>query len=139
MGPIHYVMVAFDHPDFHGRLAQELATLVDDGAVRLLDLVFVARAADGSVSTLEVDALPDGAEAYGDVEGEFGGLVSDADLAEVADLLEPDTAGALLIWENTWAERFVSALAESGGVVVDEGVVPVETVEAALAGLRQQP
>ncbi|KRC89761.1 hypothetical protein ASE25_09450 [Terrabacter sp. Root85] len=136
MGPIHYVMVAFDQPDFHGRLAQELAVLVDAGAVRLLDLVFVSRAADGAVSILEVDALPVDADAYDDVEGEFGGLVSDADLDQVADLLEPDTAGALLVWENTWAERFVSALAETGGVVVDEGFVPVETMETALMRRR---
>ena len=49
---------------------------------------------------------------------------------EVADQLEPDSAAALLLWENTWL-YFVSALAETGGVVVDQGVVPAATAEGA--------
>ncbi|TQM61852.1 DUF6325 family protein [Humibacillus xanthopallidus] len=136
MGPVHYVVVAFDHPDFHGRLAAELAALVESRSVRLLDLVFVTRDAQGGVSTLEVDGLPDGGAGYDGVDGEFGGLISDVDLAEVGGQLDPDTAAAVLIWENTWADRFVTALAETGGVVVDEGVVPLETAESALAGLQ---
>ena len=92
MGPVHYVVVAFDHPDFHGRLATELAALVDSGTVRLLDLVFVNKDADGQVTTVEVDGLPEEWAAYGNVEGAYGGLVSDEDLDEVADRLEPDSA-----------------------------------------------
>jgi uncharacterized membrane protein len=137
MGPVHYVVVAFDHPDFHGRLAAELAALVDSGTVRLLDLVFVNKDADGQVTTLEVDGLPDEWAAYGNVDGAYGGLVSDEDLDEVADQLEPDSAAALLLWENTWAQRFVSALAETGGVVVDQGVVPASTAEPAVSALDQ--
>ena len=134
MGPVHYVVVAFDHPDFHGRLATELAALVDSGTVRLLDLVFVNKDADGQVTTVEVDGLPEEWAAYGNVEGAYGGLVSDEDLDEVA---EPASAAALLLWENTWAHRFVSALAETGGVVVDQGVVNPAMAEPALSALDQ--
>ncbi|HKX68644.1 MAG TPA: DUF6325 family protein [Intrasporangium sp.] len=137
MGPVHYVVVAFDHPDFHGRLAAELAALVDSGTVRLLDLVFVDKDVDGQVTTLEVDGLPDDWAVYGSVEGAYGGLVSEEDLAEVGDRLPPGSAAALLLWENTWAQRFVSALAETGGVVVDQGVVPATTAEPALSALDQ--
>ena len=137
MGPVHYVVVAFDHPDFHGRLATELAALVESGTVRLLDLVFVNKDADGQVTTLEVDGLPDEWAAYGSVDGSYGGLVSEEDLDQVAAELKPDSAAALLVWENTWAQRFVSALAEIGGVVVDQGVVPATTAEPALSALDQ--
>ena len=137
MGPVNYVVVAFDHPDFHGRLAAELASLVDGGTIRLLDLVFVNKDADGQVTTLEVDGLPDQGAAYGGVEGAYGGLISDEDLVEVGEQLGPDSAAALLVWENTWAQRFVSALAEIGGVVVDQGVVPATTAEPALSALDQ--
>ena len=61
-------------------------------------------------------ALPEEWAAYGNVEGEYGGLVSDEDLGDVARKLEPDSAAALLMWENTWAHRFVSALAEAGEI-----------------------
>ena len=137
MGPIHYVVIAFDHPDFHRQLAAELAKLVDQEIVRLLDLVFVGRAADGTVSALEVDSLPDGGAAYANVNGEYGGLVNEEDLADVAQSLEPGTSGALLIWENTWADRFVAAIVATGGLVIDEGVIPAETAAPALNELRE--
>ena len=137
MGPVHYVVVAFDHPDFHGPLAAELAALVDSQTLRLLDLVFISKDAAGEVTTLEVDGLPEG-DAYRNVDGEFGGLVSEEDLAAAAEQMEPDSAGALLIWENTWARRFVAAIAEAGGRVVDQGLVPDQTVTDAVASLQAQ-
>ena len=63
-----------------------------------------------------------------------GGLLDAEDVAELTDVLEPNSSIAVICWENTWAAPFVSALEGSGAVVLDQARVPREAVLAALSG-----
>jgi hypothetical protein len=55
LGPVDYVVVEFpaDQANFSGEMAAELGALVKSGAVRVLDLLFLIKKADGSVEGFE--------------------------------------------------------------------------------------
>jgi hypothetical protein len=134
IGPVEYIVVGFPGNKFNGEIAPELIALVESGTVRILDLIFIGKDADGSVLSFEIDEL-DEVAGFGDLDGEVGGLISPADVEFVASRLEPNSSAALLLWEDVWAAPFAQAVRDSGGVLVDGGRVPHEIIEPALAAL----
>ena len=99
---------------------------------RYLDLLFVGKNAEGAVVVIEYDELEELA-AFAGLDGEVGGIISDEDVAHVADALEPGSSAALLIWEDVWASEFAVAVRESGGVLLQGARIPYEIVEAVFA------
>lgn len=132
MGPIDYILVEWPGRQPNGEVAPHLIDLVDRGLIRILDLAFVTKDEDGTVSGLELADLGDGAAELEVFEGASSGLLSDDDLTEAAAALEPGTSAALLLFENTWAAPFAAAVRRSGGQLVASGRIPVEDVLAAL-------
>jgi len=57
---------------------------------------------------------------------------------QVGDALEPNCSAALIVWENTWAERFVTAMRRADARVVDQVRIPAETVSRALESVKPQ-
>jgi Family of unknown function (DUF6325) len=108
--------------------------LIESDTIRLLDLLFVGKSADGEVVVVEFDELEELA-AFGDLEGEVGGILCPDDVAYVASGLEPNSSAALLIWEDVWATEFATAVLASGGVLVESARIPFELVEELFAGL----
>jgi hypothetical protein len=132
MGPIDYLLVEWPGRQPNGEVAPHLVDLVDRGLLRILDLAFVAKDEDGTVAGLELADLGDGAAELEVFEGASSGLLSDDDLTEAAAALEPGTSAAILVFENTWAAPFASAVRRSGGQLVASGRIPVDDVLAAL-------
>jgi hypothetical protein len=133
-GPVEFVIIGFPGNQFRGEIAPALADLVESGTIRILDLVFVKKDADGTASAFEYDAVAEAAEFAG-LDGEAGGLLSDEDIAEAAENLDPDSSAALLVWEDVWAEPFATALRNAGGVLVAGERIPHDVVEVAFADL----
>ncbi|HEY3086451.1 MAG TPA: DUF6325 family protein [Jatrophihabitantaceae bacterium] len=134
IGPVEYMIVGFPGNRFRGEIAPELAKLVNSGTIRILDLVFILKDADGSVATFEFDQL-DELAAFADVDGEVGGLISKEDIEHAAALLEPNYSEALLVWEDVWATPFVDALRRADGVVLEGARIPRELIETAFSEL----
>jgi len=132
MGPIDYLIVEWPGRQPTGEAAPHLIDLVDRGLVRILDLVFLVKDEDGSVTTLEIADLGDQASAFADFEGASSGLLSDEDAEEAGNTLEPGTSAALLVYENRWAAPFAAAVRRSGGQLVATGRIPIQAVLAAL-------
>lgn len=132
LGPIDYLLVEWPGRQPNGEVAPHLIDLVERGLIRVLDLAFVAKDEDGTVSGLELADLGDGAAELEVFEGASSGLLSDDDLTEAAAALEPGTAAALLVYENTWAAPFAAAVRRSGGQLVASGRIPAEDVLAVL-------
>jgi uncharacterized membrane protein len=128
MGPVDYLVVEWPGRQPNGEVAPHLIELVDRGLIRILDLVFLAKGEDGSVEVLELGELP----ALAAFEGAASGLVDDEDLEEAAEVLEPGTSAALLVYENRWAAPFAVAVRQSGGQLVANGRIPIQAVVAAL-------
>jgi uncharacterized membrane protein len=132
LGPIDYLLVEWPGRQPNGEVAPYLIDLVERGLIRVLDLAFVAKDDDGTVSGRELADLGDGAAELEVFEGASSGLLSDDDLTEAAAALEPGTAAALLVYENTWAAPFAAAVRRSGGQLVASGRIPAEDVLAVL-------
>lgn len=132
MGPIDYILVEWPGRQPNGEVAPHLIDLVDQGLIRILDLAFITKAADGSVAGLELSDLGDAASELSLFEGASSGLLSDEDISEAAGALESGTSAALLVFENTWAAPFASAVRRSGGQLVASGRIPVQAVLAVL-------
>jgi Family of unknown function (DUF6325) len=133
LGPVDYIVVEFPGSRFNGEIAPALADLVDRGLVRVLDLLVLKKEADGSVEPFEISDLGD--EEIGvfrNFESELAMLLSEDDVTAVAAALEPGSAAAVLVWENSWAAPFASAVRRSGGQLVASGRIPMQAILAAV-------
>jgi hypothetical protein len=134
IGPVEYIIVGFPGNTFNGEIAPELGKLVDSGTIRVLDLVFITKDADGNVAAVEFEDHDDVA-LFNELEGEVGGLISEEDVEYAAAELEPNSSAALLVWEDVWAKPFVEALRSSGAVLIEGSRIPHDLIEAAEAEL----
>jgi uncharacterized membrane protein len=132
IGPVEYMVVAFPGNKFSGEITPALQELVESGTVRIIDLAFVAKDADGNVVSLEISDLdPDVQAALEGIGAEPTGLFSEEDLMAAAEELEPNSSAALLVWEDLWAARLAAAIRDANGVLLDLERVPHEIVVAA--------
>ena len=93
IGPVEYIIVGFPGNQFNGEIAPELAKLVESGTIRILDLVFITKDADGNVAAIDFENHQDVA-LFAALDGEVGGFISDEDIAYAADDLEPNASAA---------------------------------------------
>lgn len=132
MGPIDYVVVEWPGKQPTGEAAPHLVDLVDRGIIRVLDLAFITKGEDGSVAAVEIDQVAEQVTEMKVFEGASSGLLGDEDFAAAGEALEPGTSAALLVYENSWAAPFASAVRRSGGQLVATGRIPVQALVAAL-------
>jgi len=112
LGPIDYMVVEFppDTKNFSGAMAKELASLVDAGIIRVLDLLVIEKNTDGLIDGFEVEDLGD----LGDLralEGQLAEILAMDDVEHLAAAMEPGTVAGVLVWENAWAAPFAVAAA----------------------------
>ena len=159
LGPVQLLVIGFDHPDFHGTIATELARLSEVGLIRILDAMIVNKDADGvetviEVSELEVEEAEElgatigaliglgvGGEegaAIGAVLGAEGGadghVLDDTDLVDILDEIPPDSAAAIILIEHKWSAGLRDAIVGANGVpIIDMWVHPLDLVAVGLA------
>jgi hypothetical protein len=132
LGPVDYLIVAFPGNKFRGEIVPALADLVDKGTIRIIDLAFVGKNAEGEIVAFEVmDLEPDVKKAFEDMGIEVTGLFNEDDLMAAGEELEPDSSAALLVWENVWARKVADGIRNAGGVILDFERLPHEVVQAA--------
>jgi hypothetical protein len=136
LGPIDYIVVewpAGSQPSGEGMPL--LVDLVDRGVIRILDLAFVRKDDEGNVVGLELNELGDVPELTV-FEGASSGLLGQQDFDEAGAAIGPGCSAALLVYENTWAAPFATALRRSGAQLVAGGRIPVNAVIQALDELE---
>jgi Family of unknown function (DUF6325) len=133
LGPVDYLVVEFPPGASHftGEMAAELAKLVDSGTVRLLDLVILAKDADGKIDALEIDDL-DEIDELRTAETQLAELLAADDITHLAAAMEPGTTAGVLVWENSWAAPFATAARRSGGQLIASGRIPIQAILASL-------
>ncbi|HJS26495.1 MAG TPA: DUF6325 family protein [Actinomycetota bacterium] len=133
IGPVEYMIVAFPGNQFKGEIVPALAELVEAGTIRIIDLAFVLKDADGAVVTAEMGDLDsDVFKAFDALTPETLGLLNEEDLAAAAEELEPNSSAALLVWEDVWATKLRDAILNAGGELLDLERLPYEVVQAAV-------
>jgi hypothetical protein len=139
LGPVDYVVVAYPagKADFAGAMASELKALMDSDTVRVLDLLMVSKGLDGSVEARELSDVDD--SEVGQLraaEADLAVLLAASDIEEIGGVLEPGSAAAVLVWENTWAGPFGAAVRRSGGQLVASGRIPTQAILASIEADR---
>lgn len=134
LGPIDIVVIGFpaDAP-MTGDAVPLLMDLVERGIIRVLDVMFVTRDSDGTVSGFNATDLDDkGVGDFKTFEGASSGLLGEDDIATVAEALEPGGAAVMLVYENRWAAPFAAAVRRNGGVLIATERIPVQDLIDAL-------
>jgi len=131
-GSVELAVIAFPGSKFKGEIVPALADLVDNGVVEILDLVVVSKGDEGDVLALEISEIEDGGM-FDELEGEAGGLLSEEDLVAAGEVLEPGSTAAVIVWENTWARKLITAIRDAGGELVAHDRLDAETVNMAMA------
>jgi hypothetical protein len=134
LGPVDWLVVEFPGTDYgKGQVAPYLKDLVDRGLVRVLDLVFLRKDKDGAVEMAEISDLDE--SELGELrasEAELAMVLSEQDVNDLVDTIEPGNSAVVLVWENQWAAPFGSAVRHAGGQLVASGRIPTQAVLAAI-------
>ncbi|MFL5759684.1 MAG: DUF6325 family protein [Thermomicrobiales bacterium] len=125
LGPIEFLALKFPGNEFRGEIIPALGDLVGADTIRIIDLLFVQRAADETVRVIELaDLGEDDYLAFEEVVSDVSGMLSHDDARQIASALEPNSSAALLLFENVWATRFVEAVADAKGEVIVSERIP---------------
>ena len=116
----------------NGEAVPHLIELVERGLIRILDLAFIAKDEDGSVARSRSPTSATRSRSSPIFEGASSGLLADEDLERGRQRPRAGTAAALLVYENSWAAPFATAVRSSGGQLVAGGRIPVQAVIDAL-------
>lgn len=134
LGPVDWLVVEFPGTDYgRGQVAPYLKDLVDRDLVRVLDLVFLRKDEDGTLEMSEVSDLDE--SVLGELrasEAELAMVLSEQDVNDLAETIEPGNSAVVLVWENHWAAPFGSAVRHAGGQLVASGRIPTQALVAAI-------
>ena len=133
LGPVDWLVGEFPGSKFNGQIAPALLDLVERDVIRVLDLLVLKKDADGSLEAFELSDLDEG-EIGGlrSYETELAMLLSEEDVTSLAAAIEPGSSAGVLVWENTWAAPFASAVRRSGGQLVATGRIPIQALLTAI-------
>ena len=132
LGPVEMLVVGFPDAEFHGDIVPELRRLIDNGTISVLDLLFVAKEADGSVEGFEVSDLPEGVRIqYEGLSVDGTDLLSEEDVADLGDVIDPGSAIAAIVIEHRWAADLAGAMRANRGELLSSMRIPAEAVQQA--------
>lgn len=152
-GPVQMLILEFDSAALKGEILPEVERLREAGLIRLVDLLIVEKAADGTVTAVEATDLGlDEAQEFGAIagaligfglDGEDGaeagaeagaalaadGSILDDDVWYVADSIPPGSTAAIALFEHLWAIPLRTAISNAGGVALaDQWIHPEDLV-----------
>lgn len=128
--PLEYALIVFEGNRFSGRIVPELLDLAQRGIVRFVDIVFLQKTEDGATRAVELNELdPELYEMFVPMGEHVASLFTEDDLQIAASQLEPNSAAALLLWENLWLANLRQALVDANGQLVARAQIPPEVVE----------
>ena len=132
LGPIDYIVVEFPAGTkrFSGEMAKELASLVDEGTIRVLDLLILEKNENGEIEAYEIEDLGDLGE-LAVLEASVAEILALEDVEHLAAAMEPGNTAGVLVWENCWAAPFAVAARKSGGQLIASGRIPTQALIAA--------
>lgn len=132
-GPLEYVVIGFAGNRFRGEIVSALQEVLELGVVRIVDLLFVMKDADGNVSAFELeDVDAETAALFAVLNIEPDGLFSEEDVIDIGESLENDNAAAFVLIEHLWAAGLRDAIVKAGGYVLSNGLVSAEALDVAL-------
>jgi len=133
LGPVDYVIVEFPagQQNFTGEGVRELVKLHESGTIRVMDILILQKAEDGTVMAQELGDLGDSNELVA-LEGQLVQTLAEDDVENLAAAMVPGSVAGVLVYENTWAAPFASAMRRAGGQLIANGRIPIQAIIAAV-------
>lgn len=139
LGPIELLLLRFPGNQFRGEIAPALAELVDAGTIRVIDLLFAIKDERGDLDVLEVSDMEGDFGAFAPAMSELSDSLTEDDARVLTRSLPNSSSAAIMLFENTWAKKFVDAVSRANGEVVLNERIPRATVDALIAGRTTAP
>ena len=139
LAPVEILTLVFPDNAFNGQVVPELAKVVDDETITIIDGLFVTVDADGETDYFEFEELEANSDASRliTVVDHFDGLISDDDVVALTESLAPNSSAAILVFEHTWMKPLRDAIVDSGGIVLDSIRVPGVVVDEVLDAVSE--
>jgi len=132
-GPVDFIALEFQGNNFTGEILTELIHLVEKEIIRIIDLVVILKDTDGTIEVMEMQQMDSSVTAVLDPLGaEVSGMLTVADIEDIAEQIDNETTAALLLIENIWASRTVEAMEKANGRLVMYDRIPHQVIVDAL-------
>jgi uncharacterized membrane protein len=132
LGPVDYFLVGFPPgAPLDGGALMQMAALVQQGIIQVLDALVITKDADGTIAGVDISEAGDSAELLA-FSGVRTGLIADEDMQLAAEEMPPGSVAAFVLYENTWARGFVTAVHERGGTFLGSGRIGMDDLLAAI-------
>ncbi|WP_204140080.1 DUF6325 family protein [Halomicronema sp. CCY15110] len=132
LGPVEIICIRFPETAITDNIALKLKDLVDHQTIRIIDILFIRKSITGAVTAAELDEMADVDHSLLDTAiAEISGLISEEDVADIAQQLDPDSFAAVMLFENTWATQFRDAVLQANGQLLLSDRIPHSVIEAA--------
>lgn len=129
-GPTSVLVIESQGGEYKGEILAALVELVNAGTVRVIDALGVIKDENGKVTTLEVSQMGDrGVHVFDPLNAEITGLLSNTDIQDIAELLDNNSASALMVLEHVWANKLGEAIVRAKGKVVLNRLLLPDVVE----------
>ena len=142
IGSLEYVVIGFEDDQFTGEILPELNAIQEKGLIRVVDLLFVMKDTDGTVTVREVSELGDEElAAYDGIAGDLMGLFTAEDVEQLAEEIPRGTSAVVVLLEHTWAIGLTEAVRRAGGMLLTGGLVTPDAltqVRAELAAAKEE-
>jgi len=132
LGPVDVYIIGFPENRFTGEIVPAITKQVQAGVIRILDVLFVSKAADGTITTLSAQDIGPSGAAFAELDLIEPGSLNAEDADEVADDLPANSSALLIAYENTWMAEVAQAFANAGAVVIDQIRIPADIVNQAV-------
>jgi uncharacterized membrane protein len=138
LGPIDFVALEFPGNKFKGEILTDILELVQDGIIRIIDLVVILKDEEGSVVVRELQELdPDSIRVLDPLKVEVTSMITRDDIDSFAEALNNNCTAGLMLIENVWALKTMQAMVDANGRLLMYQRIPHDEVEAALADIAE--
>jgi hypothetical protein len=131
IGPLELLVVGFEGGRFNGQIAKAIEAAEATGAVRVVDLLFVRKTANGDIVAMEIEEADDSYNRdFDSLNLDIRGLLTEDDAMTLAALLPTDTTAAVALIEHTWATDIADAIQDAGGQLLANQRISRRTMDA---------
>ena len=121
ISPLEYVVIGLQDHSFASEILPELNIIQENGSIRVIDLLFVSKAVDGTVTTQEINELTEEEQQpYGGLLDHLTGLLTAQDVAHLAGAMPSGMLAVVILLEHTWTISLAEAVRKAGGVLTND-------------------
>ena len=130
IGPLELIVIGCPGKRFSSEVLPELSAIQQQGLIEVVDLLFIRKAADDTITVLEVHDLDEEElAAFDPIKGHLTGAIAQEDIIELGNSIPPDTSATIVLLEHHWLGRLEQAVARAEGTVYIGGMLPPTPLE----------